>query len=108
MKERRLKSFRFLILWLRPFVILSPCFVWPLNVFGLQGIFLHWGEVLGGDLMKQSLFALEKSCQPNRQAAFRFFLQSLRVNDGGKTFRVKGSGKRLEVVRGASRDGALK
>ena len=52
--------------------------------------------------------ASKKSCQPNRQAAFRFFLQSLRVNDGGKTFRVKGSGKRLEVVRGASRDGTLK
>ena len=52
--------------------------------------------------------ASKKSCQPNRQAAFRFFLQSLHVNDGGKAFCVKGSSKRLEVVRGASRDGALK
>ena len=52
--------------------------------------------------------ASKKSCQPSRQAAFRFFLQSLHVNDGGKAFCVKGSGKHLEVVRGASRDGALK
>ena len=58
--------------------------------------------------MSTTQSASKKSCQPNRQAAFRFFLQSLRVNDGGKTFRVKGSGKRFEVVRGASRDGALK
>lgn len=58
--------------------------------------------------IEYSLFALKKSCQSNRQAALRFFLQSLRVNDGGKVFCFNSSGKRLEVVRGTPRDGALK
>lgn len=58
--------------------------------------------------IEYSLFALKKSCQSNRQAALRFFLQGLRVNDGGKVFCVNGSSKRLEVVRGTTRDGALK
>lgn len=57
--------------------------------------------------IEYSLFALKKSCQSNRQAALRFFLQGLRVNDGGKVFCFYGSGKRLEVVRGTTRDGVL-